>query len=142
MDGRSRRAVVLKGQQDGGRATGKAEPLTRALRGTVVALVRQDGPDLTARQLGVLLTVCLVDGPHTVRGLAAELNITKVAITRALDRLTTLDLVRRQDDPRDRRSVLAVPTAAGRGFVAELRRTMSKEARLAWPAADDWRTAA
>lgn len=57
--------------------------LVGILRDTVVALVRRDGPDLSARQLGVFLTVYLNDGPHTVRGLAAELNVSKPAITRA-----------------------------------------------------------
>ena len=55
------------------------------LRDTVVALVRRDGADLSARQLGVFLTCYLNDGGHTVRGLAAELNVSKPAITRALD---------------------------------------------------------
>ena len=41
--------------------------LVGILRDTVVALVRRDGPDLSARQLGVFLTVYLTDGPHTVR---------------------------------------------------------------------------
>ncbi len=39
--------------------------------------VRKDSPDLTARQLAVLLTVYVTPPPHTVRGLAADLNITK-----------------------------------------------------------------
>jgi hypothetical protein len=57
------------------------DQLVGILRDTVVALVRRDGPDLSARQLGVFLTVYLTDGPHTVRGLAAELNVSKPAIT-------------------------------------------------------------
>ena len=60
------------------------------LRETIVALVRSDGPDLSARQLAVLLTVYLGEGPHTVRGLANDLNVSKPAITRALDRLGEL----------------------------------------------------
>ena len=76
------------------------------LRDTVVALVRRDGIDLSARQLGVFLTCYLNNGPHTVRGLATSLNISKPAITRALDRLGELDLARRKVDPLDRRSVL------------------------------------
>jgi hypothetical protein len=42
------------------------------LRDTIVALVRRDVPDLSARQLGVFLTCYLQDGAHTVRGLAAR----------------------------------------------------------------------
>ena len=51
-----------------------ADQLVGILRETVVSLVRRDGPDLSARQLGVFLTCYLLDGGHTVRGLAAELE--------------------------------------------------------------------
>ncbi len=87
------------------------------LRDTVVALVRRDGIDLSARQLGVFLTCYLNDGPHTVRGLAASLNVSKPAITRALDRLGELDLARRRVDPLDRRSVLVQRTPKGSSFL-------------------------
>lgn len=96
------------------------------LRETVVALVRRDGPDLSARQLGVFLTVYLTDGPHTVRGLAADLNVSKPAITRALDRLGELDLARRKVDPMDRRSVIVQRTLKGTGFLRDLRQIMSE----------------
>ena len=94
------------------------------LRDTVVALVRRDGADLSARQLGVFLTCYLRDGGHTVRGLAAELNVSKPAITRALDRLGELDLARRKVDPLDRRSVLVQRTMKGAAFLRDLRAIM------------------
>lgn len=56
------------------------ETLVKIFRDTVVALVRRDGPDLSARQFGVLLITYLEDGPHTVRGLAARLEVSKPAI--------------------------------------------------------------
>jgi len=93
-----------------------------------VALVRRDGPDLSARQLGVFLTCYLRDGGHTVRGLAAELNVSKPAITRALDRLGELDLARRKVDPLDRRSVLVQRTMKGAGFLRDLRAIMGEAA--------------
>ena len=96
------------------------------LRETIVALVRRDGPDLSARQLGVFLTVYLTDGPHTVRGLAAELNVSKPAITRALDRLGELDLARRKVDPMDRRSVIVQRTLKGTAFLRDMRQIMSE----------------
>ncbi|SDE46517.1 MarR family transcriptional regulator [Belnapia rosea] len=102
--------------------------LPQLLRGTVLTLVRQDSPDLTARQLGILLTVYLKPEPHTVRGLAAGLNISKPAVTRALDRLGELDLVRRELDPMDRRSVLVQQTPGGQAYLAELRRVMAAAA--------------
>lgn len=95
------------------------------LRDTVVALVRRDGADLSARQLGVFLTCYLNEGGHTVRGLAAELEVSKPAITRALDRLGELDLTRRKVDPLDRRSVLVQRTPKGSAFLRELRAIMN-----------------
>lgn len=100
------------------------DQLVGIMRDTVVALVRRDGPDLSARQLGVFLTVYLNDGPHTVRGLAAELNVSKPAITRALDRLGELDLARRKVDPMDRRSVLVQRTVKGTTFLRDMRSIM------------------
>jgi DNA-binding MarR family transcriptional regulator len=101
-----------------------SDALVGILRDTVVALVRRDGPDLSARQLGVFLTVYLNDGPHTVRGLAAELNVSKPAITRALDRLGELDLARRKVDPMDRRSVLVQRTLKGAALLRDIRGIM------------------
>ena len=56
-------------------------------RGAIVESVRRDAPDLSARQMALLLTVYLTPPAHTVRGLAITLNISKPAVTRALDRL-------------------------------------------------------
>ena len=98
------------------------------LRDTIVSLVRRDGPDLSARQLGVFLTCYLQDGAHTVRGLAADLNVSKPAITRALDRLGELELARRKVDPADRRSVLVQRTLKGQAFLRDLRAIMSEAA--------------
>ena len=102
--------------------------LVGILRDTVVALVRRDGPDLSARQLGVFLTCYLQDGAHTVRGLAAALNVSKPAITRALDRLGELDLARRKVDPMDRRSVLVQRTLKGSAFLRDMRGIMGEAA--------------
>jgi len=105
-----------------------SDQLVGILRDTVVALVRRDGPDLSARQLGVFLTCYLNDGAHTVRGLAAQLNVSKPAITRALDRLGELDLARRKVDPMDRRSVLVQRTLKGSAFLRDLRGIMTEAA--------------
>ena len=99
------------------------EPVERwvdILRRTILALVRRDGPDLTARQLGVFLTCYLEDEAQTVRGLAVQLNIARATISRALDRLSEFDLVRRKTDPLDRRSVLVQRTATGAEFLSDL----------------------
>ena len=52
---------------------------------SMLAQVRDDDPDLTTRQMAILLTIYLDPAPHTVRGLAAHLGVTKPVITRALD---------------------------------------------------------
>ncbi|MEL7545173.1 MAG: MarR family winged helix-turn-helix transcriptional regulator [Pseudomonadota bacterium] len=75
--------------------------------------VRSDEADLTARQQAVLVTVALTSGPHTVRGLSADLNVAKPAITRALDVLESLGHVKRTKDPSDMRSVLIERTVQG-----------------------------
>jgi len=100
------------------------EHLVRVLQETIIALVRRDGADLSSRQLGVMLTSYLTDRPHTVRGLALKLNVSKPAITRALDRLGELDLARRKPDPSDRRSVLVQRTPKGNAFMRDLRNTI------------------
>src|SRR5689334_17440347 len=107
-----------------------ADQLVGILRDTIVAMVRRDGPDLSARQLGVFLTCYLQDGAHTVRGLAAELHVSKPAITRALDRLGELDLARRKVDPLDRRSVLVQRTLKGAAFLRDLRAIMGEAAAM------------
>ena len=100
--------------------------LVATLRDTVVSMVRRDGPDLSARQLGVFLTCYLQEGAHTVRGLASDLNVSKPAITRALDRLGELDLARRKVDPMDRRSILVQRTLKGAAYLRELRAIMAE----------------
>lgn len=88
-------------------------------RETVVTTVRRDAPDLSARQMALLLTVYLQNPPHTVRGLSNVLQVSKPAITRALDRLSELGLIKRKTDEEDRRSVLIQRTVKGSIFLRE-----------------------
>ena len=88
-------------------------------RGALVKSLRGDAPDLTSRQMAVMLTVYLTPQPHTVRGLAAILNVSKPAITRALDRLAAYDMVRRKTDEADRRSILVQRTVKGSVYLSE-----------------------
>lgn len=73
--------------------------------------------DLTMRQWAILLTVYLDPPPHTVRGLAARLSVTKPVITRALDTMGAMKLVSRHRDENDRRNVLVRRTVDGALFV-------------------------
>lgn len=97
------------------------DQLLSTLRDTIVGTVRRDGPDLSARQFGIMLICYLDEGPHTVRGLAAAMEISKPAITRSLDRLVELDFARRGPDARDGRSVLVLRTGPGTAFMSDLR---------------------
>ncbi len=90
------------------------------LRQITVAGVRQSSPDLTARQLAVLLTVYVSGQPQTVRGLAAELKVTKPAITRALDKLGAMGLLQRRRDQQNRRSIFVEMTPQGAAHMAIL----------------------
>ena len=99
------------------------------LHRATVAGVRRDAPDLTARQMGVLLSVYMTPPPHTVRGLAAQLNVSKPAVTRALDRLSELGLIKRKADERDRRSVLVQRTVKGSVFLREYGELIVEAAR-------------
>jgi DNA-binding MarR family transcriptional regulator len=100
---------------------GGVDQLLSTLRDTIIGTVRRDGPDLSARQFGIMLICYLDEGPHTVRGLAATLEISKPAITRSLDRLVELNLARRGPDARDGRSVLVLRTMEGTAFMSDLR---------------------
>ncbi len=81
--------------------------------------VRRDGPDLSARQMAMLLTIYTIPPPHTVRGLASGLAISKPAVTRALDRLSELGFIRRARDETDKRSVLVQRTVKGAVYLSE-----------------------
>ena len=98
-----------------------ANPLLYVFMNTMVATVRSDTIDLTARQLAVFLKAYLEpETEHTVRGLAADLNVSKPAITRALDRLANSDLIRREKDAHDRRSVIVRRTSTGSAYLRTL----------------------
>ncbi|MER8481013.1 MarR family winged helix-turn-helix transcriptional regulator [Mesorhizobium sp. M1322] len=83
----------------------------------MLSQVRADAPDLTMRQTAILFTIYLDPPPHTVRGLASRLNVTKPVITRALDTMGALKLVSRHRDELDKRNVLVKRTVEGALFV-------------------------
>lgn len=96
---------------------------------SITESVRRESPDLSARQMALLLTVYLTPPPHTVRGLAEILAVSKPAVTRALDRLSELELLRRKIDETDRRSVLVQRTVRGSVFLREFGEIISAAAQ-------------
>ncbi|WP_394344010.1 MarR family transcriptional regulator [Sphingomonas baiyangensis] len=87
----------------------------------MVDYVRSGEPDLTNRQMALLMLVYLEPGPHTVRGLARALNVSKPVVTRALNRLGALGYLRRQRDDSDKRNIFVAQTSEGADFLAEFR---------------------
>jgi DNA-binding MarR family transcriptional regulator len=90
------------------------------LHETLLALVRRNGRDLTARQLTAYLTVYIDETLHTVSSLATLLGVTRPGVTRIVDRLTEFELVAREEDRDVRRRVLVRRTLQGMTFFREL----------------------
>jgi len=97
-----------------------SDPRMVVLHGTLLALVRRDGRDLTARQLTAFLSVYMEEQTHTVSSLAELLHISRPGVTRIMDRLVQFDLVAREEDREDRRRVLVRRTTRGASFFREL----------------------
>lgn len=92
-----------------------------------LANVRSDAPDLSARQMAMMMSIYLEDGPHTVRSLASHLQVTKAAISRATDSLCKLGYIVRKPDLRDKRSVLLARTSKGIHFLSAMGDTIQSE---------------
>jgi DNA-binding MarR family transcriptional regulator len=102
----------------------------QALKGWMNALinyVRSGQPDLTNRQMALMLLVYLTPGPHTVRGLAHILGVSKPVITRALNTLGALGYLRRVRDETDRRNVFVARTSTGQEFLESFERNLGQE---------------
>jgi DNA-binding MarR family transcriptional regulator len=96
-----------------------SDPSLDQWKSTLIDYVRSGEPDLTNRQMALMLLVYLDPGPHTVRGLARALNVSKPVVTRALNRLGALSYLRRQRDETDKRNIFVARTPEGAEFLAE-----------------------
>jgi DNA-binding MarR family transcriptional regulator len=85
-----------------------------------MSLVHTGEDDLSPRQMAILLTIYLESPPHTVRGLAGKLGVTKPVITRALDTMGNKGLVSRRRDETDRRNVVIQRTVKGALYLETL----------------------
>ncbi len=100
---------------------------------TLIDYVRSGKPDLTNRQMALLLLVYLTPGPHTVRGIAHGLGVSKPVVTRALNRLGSLGYLRRQRDEADRRNVFVARTDEGADFLDEFGGLIANRSRFDGP---------
>jgi len=93
-------------------------------------MVLDEEPDLSVRQMAILLTIYLETPPHTVRGLANKLNVSKPVITRALDSMGILGLVSRRRDENDKRNVLIQRTVDGSLYLEKLGDMIARQSQL------------
>lgn len=102
------------------------------LHDITLAMVRETKPDgladFTHRQLAILLTVYLERPPHTVRGLAQKLGVTKPVITRALDAMGKQAIIARRRDEADKRNVIIQRTVKGALYVEKLGDMVARKA--------------
>lgn len=99
-----------------------------------LAQVRDDEPDLSVRQMSILLTIYMEAPPHTVRGLAQKLVVSKPVITRALDSMGKLGLVTRRRDETDKRNVLVQRTVQGVLYLERLSELIATKSQDMTPA--------
>jgi DNA-binding MarR family transcriptional regulator len=93
---------------------------------TLVRYVRSDHPDLTNRQMALMKMVYTTPGPHTVRGLASELGVSKPVITRAVNTHSATKLLKREVNRNDARSVDILPTEEGAAFLRDFEGMLGK----------------
>ena len=103
-----------------------ANQTLRSWMQTLISYVRSGQPDLTNRQMALMLLVYLTPGPHTVRGLAQLLGVSKPVITRALNTLGALGYLRRVRDESDRRNVFVAKTNSGQDFLDGFERNLEQ----------------
>jgi len=94
-----------------------------------LAMVREAEPDLSLRQISILLTIYLEAPPHTVRDIARKLKVSKPVVTRALDSMGKLDFVSRRRDIKDKRNVLIQRTVKGALYLERLADTIGSLSR-------------
>ena len=100
---------------------------------TLIDYVRSGRPDLTNRQMALLMVVYLKPGPHTVRGIAKGLDVSKPVVTRALNRLGALGYLRRQRDEADRRNIFVARTDEGAEFLDAFGRLIANRSQADVP---------
>lgn len=82
---------------------------------------------LSLAKFGVLRCLVHEDRPLPLSAIAQRQRCVRSNMTQLADRLEADGLVRRVDDPADRRAVLAEPTLAGRAAHAEAERLLAME---------------
>lgn len=98
-----------------------------AWRRVLVASLGLPGPDLSARQLAVLLTVYTVAPPHTVVGLAGAFGLPHQSVSRAVAALERQGLVARERSKADGRVALVRRTVKGAVYLSDFAELIAAE---------------
>ena len=80
----------------------------------LIESIKKNEIDFSSRQIVLFLSIYLVDETHTIRGLAKSINISKAAVSRAVNYLESLGYVRRIADKKDSRSIIIQKTVKGK----------------------------
>ncbi|MFY1576604.1 MarR family winged helix-turn-helix transcriptional regulator [Verrucosispora sp. WMMD703] len=100
--------------------TAAIDAAAETLVGVLDSAVSRHRLSVSPTQLRVL-SLLSIRPEINVNGLAALLDVVPSSASRLCDRLEAIGLVRRTADPRDRREVRLVPTAAAEVLLAEVR---------------------
>lgn len=93
--------------------------------------VRSEEVDLSARQMTIFLTIyLLVDEEHTVRSLSKLLQISKPAISRAVNYLVSNEYIRKKPDEEDARSFFINKTIKGKILIEKMEYLISEELNI------------
>ncbi len=92
----------------------------------LLAHVCSGQPNLTNRQMTVLMVIYASNGTYTVGGLAAKLTISSPVVSRSLNMLETLGYLKRSRDPTDARSSVIHRTALGAAFLNSFEGVIAK----------------
>lgn len=93
----------------------------------LIGYVHSGEPDLSNRQMALLLLIYASPGPHTVRGLAEKLQVSKPVVTRALNTLSALGYLRRERDESDRRNIFIAQTSTGARFLERFEKLIGQD---------------
>jgi DNA-binding MarR family transcriptional regulator len=84
---------------------------------TLGALIEKMPHELTMRQCLILLHIYLANGEHNVKSLAYTFDLPKASVSRALSALVKLGLLKKRNNPNDKRNVIVHKTMKGIAFL-------------------------
>jgi DNA-binding MarR family transcriptional regulator len=107
------------------------DALALQLRHLILNVIRAAGPDLSCRQLAILMLCATIDETQTVTGLSEKLDIGKAAVSRAVNRLAMLGLARRKLNLNDQRSAFVVASSKGKALCRRMAASRNVDAEAA-----------